>query len=727
MDKHVLVDLGFTSERVPVGTHTCFFYRDEALKNRIILKYIAAGIRNGEKVACISDSMTKEAILNWFRQERVDTGGYDPERGLIVEGTKATYYPQGYFDPEEMIVRLRKYVQEAVTEGFRLLRVTGEIHWLTEGIPGAERFVDYDLILNTRLRDLPVLLLCQYNPNRMPGTILIQLLYAHPKIIANGQIMYNPFLLSSKKGCWPFPFFKERKETRRWLERTSAVLLMVTTLLGIISTVQKKAEFTEGFLQTVLRLQDYYLFLDGYTAKKGVWAEKAFPLNFREVRIEIRTTDTVFGYLSLPAKWGRAKPRLRLLLSNYLNLLALSLECTKHREGLERLNQQLAAEKELTTLLKMQKLESLGMLASGIAHDFNNLLAAILANVQLAAVKLEKGLGGRQEMQAIEKATLKAAKLTKQLMAFAKGNAPVKQPAKLAEIIKETAEFALRGATVMCQYFLPDDLWPVEVDGDQISLVIQNLILNAYQAMPGGGVIKVSARNVMIPPENQMWLRPGPYVRVEIEDQGPGIPAELLTKIFDPYFTTKKEGHGLGLSSSYYIIQNHEGYLGVESRVGEGSTFYFYLPATDARPVEEKEGAKFCCPQGKGKVLLMDDEPLIRASLRENLERLGYEVAVAVEGSEAVTLYAQEQKNQAPFDVVILDLTVPGGMGGKEAVRHILALDPAAKVLASSGYADDPAMTDYQKFGFCGVVPKPFKIGELCAKIKGLLEPREEN
>lgn len=727
MDKHGLLDLGFTSEGVPAGTHTCFFYRDEALKNHIILKYIAAGIRNGEKVACISDSMTKEAILDWFRQEKVETGGYDPERGLIVEETKAAYYPQGYFDPEETIARLRTYTEEAIAEGFRLLRVTGEIHWLTAGISGAERFVEYDLMLNTRLKDLPVLLLCQYDPNRMPGTILMQLLYAHPMIIANGQIMHNPFLLSSKEKCWLFPLVGGKKETKRWLGQTSAVLLMVTALLGIISTVQKKAEFTEGFLQTVLRLQDYYLSLEGYTAKRGVWAEEAVPLSFEEVRIEIRTTDTVFGYLSLSAKWGKAKPRLRLLLSNYLNLLALSLESTRHREGLERLNQQLAAEKELTTLLKMQKLESLGMLASGIAHDFNNLLAAVLANVQLAAVKLEKGLDGRKEIQAIEKATSKAAKLTKQLMAFAKGDTPVKQPAKLAEIIKETAEFTLRGATVKCRYLLPADLWPVEVDGDQISQLIQNLILNAYQAMPDGGVIKVSARNEVVSPGNRMWLRPGPYVRVEIEDQGTGIPPELLTKIFDPYFTTKKDGHGLGLSSSYYIIQNHDGYLGVKSRVGEGSTFYFYLPATTAQPVEEEKGIKPQCLQGKGKILLMDDEPLIRASLRENLERCGYEVVIAKDGSEAVHLYTQGQKNQTPFDVVILDLTVPGGMGGKEAVRHILALDPDAKVVASSGYSEDPVMTDYRKFGFCGVVTKPFKMEELYAKIKGLLEPLSGN
>ncbi len=738
MNKQSYVDLGFTSERVPAGSHTCLFYQDEAFKNRMILKYIVAGIRNGEKVICLTDSLTKEAILNWFRTEKVETGGNDPEQGLIVKSTRAAYFPKGYFHPEEMVARWRKYTEEAMAEGYHLLRATGEIHWLTAGIPGAERFLEYDLMLNERLKDLPVLLLCQFDTNRTPGAILMELLTVHPMVIINGQIMHNP-LFHSPKG--ERPFFSGRKKGRYLCERISVVLLIVTVLLKTLPTSEKKVEFTANFLETVFCLKDYYLYLDGYTVKKGVWAERADPGCSEEFRIDIRTADSVFGYLYLPSRWGRTEPRLRPLLSNYLNLLALSLESTRYKEGLESLNKQLTAEieerkkiedrlrqnEQWTTLLRMQKLESLGMLASGIAHDFNNLLAAILSNVELAVFKLEKGQDGRKELQAIEKATLKAAKITKQLMAFAKGGAPVKQPAKLAEIIKETAEFALRGATVKCQYFLPADLWPVEVDGDQISQVIQNLMLNAYQAMPDGGVIKVSARNVVVSPQNPMWLRPGHYVRVEIEDQGAGIPAEMLTKVFDPYFTTKEEGHGLGLSSSYYIIQNHDGYLGVQSRVGEGSTFYFYLSAATAKPAVEQEGKKSIYPQGKGKVLLMDDEPMIRSTLREYLERCGYEIVVVKDGSEAVNLYAQEKKNQAPFDLVILDLTVPGGMGGKEAVRHILALDPEAKVVASSGYSDDPVMSEYQKFGFCGVLSKPFKMKELCAKIKGLLEPSQAN
>lgn len=261
------------------------------------------------------------------------------------------------------------------------------------------------------------------------------------------------------------------------------------------------------------------------------------------------------------------------------------------------------------------------------------------------------------------------------------------------------------------------------IDGDQISQVIHNLILNACQAMPDGGVITVSARNLTVSDQNRMRLRSGKYVRVEIEDQGVGIPPENLTKIFDPYFTTKKEGNGLGLSSSYFIIQNHDGYMGVLSQPGIGSIFYFYLPAADEEPLAENNQKKSVLPKRKCKVLLMDDESLIRTSLREYLEAYGYEAVEAKDGLEAVKLFQEEKKKKAPFDVVILDLTVPGGMGGKEAVRQILTVEPKAKVIASSGYYNDPVMLEPWKFGFCDVVFKPFKVEVLCEKIRNLLAP----
>ena len=252
---------------------------------------------------------------------------------------------------------------------------------------------------------------------------------------------------------------------------------------------------------------------------------------------------------------------------------------TGKQEALEASVKQLVLEKERANLLKMQKLESLGILAGGIAHDFNNLLSVILSNLQLAEYKLAKGQDATKDLKTVEKGTLRAAKLTKQLLAFSKGGAPVKQTVVLHEIIKETAEFALKGTPIKIEYFLPPDLWSVEIDTGQICQVLHNLLLNAYQAMPGGGVVKISAHNEILPPGNGMMLKPGNYVKVMVKDQGIGIPEENLGKIFDPYFTTKKQGSGLGLASSYYIIKT----MAVISGFFTGrpwSVFYIYLPSS---------------------------------------------------------------------------------------------------------------------------------------------------
>ncbi|HBL35923.1 MAG TPA: hypothetical protein DDZ55_03845 [Firmicutes bacterium] len=721
MEKRGLVDLGFTEEKVPVGTHTCLFYWDEAKKNRMLLKFLAAGLRNQEKVVCLLDSLTRTEILNWFRAEKIDIGNGDPEAALLVAKNKEVYYPEGYFDPEEMIGRWRQYAEEAIADGFKQVRVTGEIHWLCAGIPGAERFFEYEKMINDCLKELPITVLCQFDTNQLPGTAILDLLKVHPLTIANGQIIYNPFYpVPEREQRRLFYFTRRKRERLEWSERVSPVLLVVTGILQTLPTVRRKVEFTEGLLKKGFGLNDYYLCVEDYTAQCGAWPDP-LPERRETAYFPIGTADFDFGYLLLRPEG--LEPRLRVLVANYLNLLALSLESAKQKELWQISTQEMAAAQELTELLKLQKLESLGILASGIGHDFNNLLAAILSNVQLAVLKWKKGLDGIKDLEAVEAATLKAAKLTKQLMSFAKGNAPVKQAARLGEVIKETAEFALRGSSVKCRYILPKDLWSVEIDNDQISQVIHNLLLNAVQAMASGGVIRIAAHNVVLTSQNKLWLRPGNYVRVEFEDQGRGISEDVLSKVFDPYFTTKKGGTGLGLSSSYYIIQNHNGYLGAQSREGDGSTFYFYLPATVEPPVAEIRQQGFIS-SGTGKLLLMDDELLILTSLREFLERCGYQVAIAKDGAEAVIFYEQAKKAGAPFDLVMLDLTVPGGIGGKEAVRMILAIDPEAKVIASSGYSDDPVMLDYRNFGFSGVVSKPFKMEALSALIKSLLKPK---
>jgi PAS domain S-box-containing protein len=360
-------------------------------------------------------------------------------------------------------------------------------------------------------------------------------------------------------------------------------------------------------------------------------------------------------------------------------------------------------------LLKTQKLESLGILAGGIAHDFNNVLAAILANLQLAIIKLHKGDDITKYLQDSVETTRKASELTKQLLTFAKGGAPVKKAASIVDLVKETVHFALRGSKIKAKYYFSEQLWTVEVDEAQINQVINNLIINAKQAMPKGGMVEIRAENVTFEAGN--CYNPDRYVKISIQDYGVGIPKDMLNKIFDPFFTTKEKGTGLGLSTSYSIIKKHDGYIEVESQIGVGTTFYIYLPASNIEIVTV-ENKKEIIATGQGKLLLMDDEEGIRNVVGEMLQDFGYQVVLAKDGEEAIELYRKALEND-PFEAVIMDLTVPGGMGGQEAVAILRDIDPKIQAIVSSGYANDPIMADYERYGFCGVVTKPFKFSEL--------------
>ncbi len=369
-------------------------------------------------------------------------------------------------------------------------------------------------------------------------------------------------------------------------------------------------------------------------------------------------------------------------------------------------------------LIKSEKMESLGILAGGIAHDFNNLLAGILANLQLAQIKMEHGNDIKRYLKETIDTTRKASELTKQLLTFSKGGALVKQPASIADLIKDTVNFCLTGSNLKSIFQIDEDLKTVEIDAGQISQVLNNIIINAKQAMPKGGVIDVYANNVVI--ENDIRYKPGQYVKLVIKDHGTGISKEHLSKIFDPFFTTKPNGSGLGLATSYSIIKKHDGYIEVESTEGAGAIFFIYLPVSDNQPVNNDPKTKLS-QTGHGKVLLMDDEETIRRVVGEMLTYSGYQVVSARDGSEAVDIYKSAFENGQPFDVVIIDLTIPGGMGGQEALACLLTINSKIKAIVSSGYANDPIIADYQKYGFAGVVIKPYKFDELSAILAKVL------
>ncbi len=375
----------------------------------------------------------------------------------------------------------------------------------------------------------------------------------------------------------------------------------------------------------------------------------------------------------------------------------------------EDITQRSAMEEDLA---RAQRLESLGILAGGIAHDFNNLLTGILGNITLSRSLLKSGEDVTNRLKDAEFASLRARDLTMQLLTFAKGGEPIKKVVLFEHILEQSANLSLRGSNVICNFEVDSGLWPVEIDEGQITQVLNNIIINSNQAMPEGGTIKIGASNVDIDERSKINLEPGKYIKVSIEDEGIGIPAEYLDKVFDPYFTTKKDGHGLGLASCYSIIKKHKGIIYVNSELGKGSEFVFYLPANSDYISEVKEEIK-TYSKGSGRILFMDDEEIIRNVAKEMLETEGFSLEFAAEGREAIDMYKKSINSKQKFDLVILDLTVPGGLGGKDTIKEIIKIDPDVKAIVSSGYSNDPVMAEYKEYGFSDFVPKPYNSDQL--------------
>jgi PAS domain S-box-containing protein len=370
--------------------------------------------------------------------------------------------------------------------------------------------------------------------------------------------------------------------------------------------------------------------------------------------------------------------------------------------------------------LRSQKLEALGVLAGGLAHDFNNILTGVMGNVSLALRQIPEEHPTRERLVEAERALGRARGLTQQLLTFARGGSPVMRPTSISELVEEAVSFALAGSDVGFELELPDDLWAVEVDDGQIGRVLQNLVLNAEEAMPDGGTILVRVDNRAMGPGNDHSLLEGRYVRISVRDHGVGIDPEQLPRIFEPYFTTKDHGSGLGLSVCYSIVNRHQGALVVESEPDAGSTFFVYLPAAEL-DVEEVSDVVQAPLTGTGRVLVVDDEEMVRDVASAMLTHLGYRPSTVADGAAAVELYSREAEAGRPFDAVIMDLTIPGGMGGQEAVRWLLSMDPDVRCIVSSGYSDDPVMADHRAWGFRGVMRKPYRVEDLARALQAVL------
>ncbi len=385
------------------------------------------------------------------------------------------------------------------------------------------------------------------------------------------------------------------------------------------------------------------------------------------------------------------------------------------------------AVRDITAKMKLEKeiqkagkIESIGLLAGGIAHDFNNLLTAIIGNLSLFRTMInEDDRKLTRVIDRVEQASVQAVNLTRQLLTFSRGGEPVKKCASIHDLLHDNIDFLLSGSAVKPRFDIEEGIWPVEVDLDQIVQVIHNLVINAIQAMPEGGELFISAANL----DHVRWLplSKGRYVRISFTDQGTGIPRHHLSRVFDPYFSTKHEGNGLGLSICYSIVKKHGGHIDVESTENIGSSFHVYLPATEGKIDTEKKVWPVSRAR-QGRILIMDDEAPVREVAEGILKHLGFDTVCANDGMEALKQYRLAKEGGIPFSAVIMDLTIPGGTGGKEAIQRLLAYDPCAVVLVSSGYSEDTVMANYREYGFSGVLSKPYTISELAGVLDEVLK-----
>jgi PAS domain S-box-containing protein len=532
-----------------------------------------------------------------------------------------------------------------------------------------------------------------------------------------------PLLLANRVAgrVWSFRDITARKRAEEsLLESERRFRHLVTNTPAMIYTCRAYGDFGATFVsENVLPLLGYQP--EEFTQQPSFWKDHIHPEDlaraFAEVEKALQVGDTYeyeYRFLRKDGTYCLILDRAQLIrtaLGQPHEVIGHMTDITYRRRTEDELK-------------KLDKLQSVGTLAGGIAHDFNNILLGLFGNISLAMDDLSQEHPSYAPLHEAEKSMSRAVRLTKQLLTFAKGGDPVKEYVSLGHMVEEVARFDLTGSNVSLVFHHDAALWPVDADKGQIQQVVSNLVINARQAMPKGGNLTINLENADLQAKAVSGLSEGRYVKVTVQDEGGGIDPKVLGQIFDPYFTTKQTGSGLGLATVWSIINKHGGHIGVVSELGKGTAFTFYLPAsTSSQPAEVKTlVAESPAPTRPAKILVMDDEKMVCTLASKILTPCGYTVASAPDAQEAVALYRQALETGVPFDLVIMDLTIPGGPGGKEVIQDLLALDPHVRAIVSSGYADDPVMSSPAKYGFKGTVAKPYTARALREAVARALE-----
>ena len=696
------------------GTHLCCLYGSEEEHRALLTPFLRGGLERGEKVLYIRDSNATDTVLGYMLSDGLATEPCLLRGQMEFLDSRDAFLRDGVFDPGRMVDLLRAAIGDALEDGYPGIRVTCEMTWALAREAGSGRLAEFEANLNQLFPVRRAVVLCQYDTRRFPPETLLDSLETHPMIARGNDLCDNFYHIPPETCSGPERLersldrklrnLRERGKLEASLRRGEERyrILFQRSPVGIFhyDTGLQITECNDRCVEIFRAPRELLIGLDMNLLKdKILLPELQAPLEGR-----VGFYEGIYHATLSPT-----------VIFVSLRTVPYSGEDGTIRGGIG-IVEDITEEAEMA---RSEKLDSIGVLAGGIAHDFNNLLTAIFGNITLAKMYANREGEVYKRLEESEKAALRAKDLTQQLLTYSKGGAPVKTMISIRELVTESAGFALMGSNVKCEFSIPDDLWPVEADEGQLSQAVNNLIINAAHAMPEGGTIQLHCRNMGGDPNDPTPAR-GNHVSISIMDQGIGIPKEHLPKIFDPYFTTKRKGSGLGLSTTYSIIKNHGGHLEVESELGIGTTFHIYLPPAAAGNPSSKVEEDLFVP-GKGKILVMDDEEAVLDVAREMLESFGYSVTVACDGAEAIAIYRQAMASGEPLDSVLMDLTVPGGMGGQEAIKKLLEIDPDVKAIVCSGYSNDLIMSSYRDYGFRGVIRKPYSLKQLSDTISDVL------